>query len=550
MSAAYSVTLAATGGTGTYTWALTSGTLPNGFTLSSAGVISGTSLGPPSTSSPVITVTDSAAATAVRTFSITISPGTSAIITTSPLTSGQLGTAYSLTFVGAGPPPAYTWTLDSGSLPTGLALSTAGVLSGTPTALGSYSFTIRFTATNSTTVAKAFTMSVVNPLTISSTSPLTSGTAGTAYSQTLAATGGTSVYTWSVSAGTLPTGLAFTSAGVLSGTPTAAGTFNFTAQVADTGGLSTTKAFAVTIVNPLTITSTSPLVGGTTGTAYSQTLAASGGVTAYTWSTASGTVPTGLSLSSAGVLSGTPAVAGSFTFTAQVTDSASFSTAATFVVTVVDPLSITTTSPLAGGVTGTAYSQTFTATGGTSPYTWNLSAGTVPTGLTLSTAGVLSGTPTATGTFSFTVRAADSGGLTATKAFAATVIDPLAAFLAAYGLSSASDDSDGDGISNLMEFLLGGNPTAPNTGILPTASKTTVNGNPALVFSFYVTTAPGAVTWAVEYSSDLSTWTTAVHGENGITITSASAGAGLNLITVTIPTTESKCVARLRVTPP
>jgi len=112
---------------------------------------------------------------------------------------------------------------------------------------------------------------------ITTNSPLPSGTAGTAYSQTLVANGGTPPYTWSVTAGALPAGLSLSSAGVLSGTPTTTGTANFTVRAADSGTQTATKAFALTINNPLSITTSSPLPSGTVGTAYSQTLAASGG---------------------------------------------------------------------------------------------------------------------------------------------------------------------------------------------------------------------------------------------------------------------------------
>ena len=115
--------------------------------------------------------------------------------------------------------------------------------------------------------------------TITTTSPLTAGTVGTAYNQTFAATGGTPPYSWSVTVGTPPAGLTLSAAGVLSGTPTTAGTSNFTVQV--TGGGSATRAFALTI-NPAgapdntapTVSSTSPVdnaTGVAVGTAVSAT---------------------------------------------------------------------------------------------------------------------------------------------------------------------------------------------------------------------------------------------------------------------------------------
>ncbi|HXG65578.1 MAG TPA: Ig domain-containing protein [Blastocatellia bacterium] len=164
-------------------------------------------------------------------------------------------------------------------------------------------------------------------LTITTTS-LPGGTVGVSYSATLAATGGVAPYTWSVISGSLPAGLSLNSStGVISGTPTSAGTANFTAQATDAQNPADTdsRALAITINPPppasLNITTTS-LPNGRRGTAYSQTLQATGGVTPYVWSIASGSLPPGLSLNSAtGTISGTPTKRGTWSFTARVRDS-------------------------------------------------------------------------------------------------------------------------------------------------------------------------------------------------------------------------------------
>jgi hypothetical protein len=165
-----------------------------------------------------------------------------------------------------------------------------------------------------------------NTLTISTTSPLPAGTAGAAYNQTLAASGGTAPYTWTVAAGSsLPAGLALSSAGVISGTPTAAGTVNANITVTDAAAATASKVLSIT-VNPagaaLSIT-TASLPAAIVGTAYNQTLAATGGTGAYTWSVFAGTLPVGLSLNStSGVISGTPTPAGTSSVTFRVTDAA------------------------------------------------------------------------------------------------------------------------------------------------------------------------------------------------------------------------------------
>src|SRR5262249_13142696 len=150
-----------------------------------------------------------------------------------------------------------------------------------------------------------------------------SGTVGTAYSQTLNATGGTPPYTWSVVTGSLPAGLSLSSGGALRGTSNAAGTFNFTIAVADSAQQNAQKAFSLIIVpagTPVSITKCSPLPSGIMGTPYSTQFQAAGGTGPYRWSLGSGVLAQGLTWSSDGLLSGTPTAAGSATFAIQVTD--------------------------------------------------------------------------------------------------------------------------------------------------------------------------------------------------------------------------------------
>ncbi|MBE0568338.1 MAG: putative Ig domain-containing protein, partial [Deltaproteobacteria bacterium] len=169
-----------------------------------------------------------------------------------------------------------------------------------------------------------------------------------------------------------------------------------------------------------TITTASPLPAGTVGTAYSQTLAATGGTPPYSWSVSSGSLPAGLSLSSAGVLSGTPTTAATSGFTVQVTGGGTATKAFSVTINAAAAVAPTiSTASLPAGTVGTAYSQTLAATGGTTPYSWSVSAGTLPAGLSLSTGGVLSGTPTAAATSSFTVQV--TGGGTATKPLSVTI---------------------------------------------------------------------------------------------------------------------------------
>jgi hypothetical protein len=163
------------------------------------------------------------------------------------------------------------------------------------------------------------------------------------------------------------------------------------------------------------VVATATLPGAAVGTAFSTTLAATGGVAPYTWSVAGGGLPPGISLGAAtGILAGTPTAAGTYAFTVAVTDSQSPADRATQQLSLtvapapVAPLAITTAS-LPAGKRRRSYSQTLAASGGVTPYVWSLASGSLPPGLTLSpSTGRISGTPTTTGRWSFTVRVTDA----------------------------------------------------------------------------------------------------------------------------------------------
>ncbi|HWS95900.1 MAG TPA: putative Ig domain-containing protein, partial [Candidatus Methylomirabilis sp.] len=162
--------------------------------------------------------------------------------------------------------------------------------------------------------------------------------------------------------------------------------------------------------------------------AYSATLTSTGGVGPFTWALASGTLPPGLSISSGGVISGTPTTSGTSGFKVSVTDSQTPTAAvdiASKSVTVNSPLAVSTSS-LTGGSIGVPYSAVLSATGGVPPYTWSLISGTLPAGLTLSTSGLISGTPTNQETQTFTVQASDSetAAETATASLTLTISGP------------------------------------------------------------------------------------------------------------------------------
>jgi uncharacterized protein YjbI with pentapeptide repeats len=248
------------------------------------------------------------------------------------LTNAIAGKGYTTTFAAVGGTPPYKWSVAPGSqLPPGFTLdpSTGKLTNFNPAqnVPGTYTFSLQVTDSSQPAhvAMREYHLQVVTPIALKfAFASLPDAFVGQAYSFTVTATGGTGPYVWTVTNGTLPSGLSLTSSGIILGVPSVAGLSTFTLSVHDSGSpqMSVSGAFSI-LVHPLQII-TATLPGSRVEEGYSATLQASGGAAPLTWSIASGSLPGGLSLTSGGTITGAPletSVPGLYTFTLNVMDS-------------------------------------------------------------------------------------------------------------------------------------------------------------------------------------------------------------------------------------
>lgn len=409
------------GGIGTTTFSLNGGALPPGLTLAANGTLSGT---PTQAGSFTISVraTDSNGCSGIGLpYALVITGPACGTITLSPvaLPAGTVGTPYSQGFSAAGGNTAYTFSLTAGSLPGGLSLSPGGILSGTPTANGNFNFTVTATDVLNCSGSRSYTLTIGSScptLTIGpATSSLPNGTAGLNYAQTFTVSGGTPPYTFRGSG--IPGGLQLDSQGVLFGSPTGPGTSNITVFVRDASGVAceVSRTYTLVIVCQTLTIDPPTLSPGTVGQAYSVRFTA--GLQPPIRFTVEGNLPPGLQLDG-NVLEGIPAQAGTFNFTVNSIDAVTCRGSRAYTLTIGSSCPIITLGPsfLPNGTPGQAYNQTLTATGGAAPYNFT-ALDNLPQGLTLSTAGVISGTPTRVGNEPFRVRVRDANNCEATRSY-------------------------------------------------------------------------------------------------------------------------------------
>ncbi|MBX3094903.1 MAG: putative Ig domain-containing protein [Cryobacterium sp.] len=348
------------------------------------------------------------------------------VITSPPPPDGALTVPYSHQITATGTTPiSYSLTADSDPLPPGLALtSSTGLIAGTPTAAGTYTFTIETWNGLLPQVTAAYTVVIAaapEPPIITSGNP-PDGAATVPYSHTFTASGtGTPAFTV-IDAALLPPGLSLTG-DELGGTPSTPGTYTFEIRASNGTLPDDVEEYTVVIANapiPPTITSGAP-VGGEVGQPYSFTVTATGDPTLSFSSAELAAIGLGIDAST-GVISGTPISPGSHPVTITVSNGVNPDATENYTLTI-DPAptvapTITSADPVDGEV-GVSYSHTFTATG-TGTITFSVSGGTLPPGVTLSGA-TLGGTPTASGPFTFTILASNGTLPDATETHTITI---------------------------------------------------------------------------------------------------------------------------------
>jgi large repetitive protein len=335
---------------------------------------------------------------------------------------GQVGQPYNIQLMARDGCDLYRWEIVNGSLPPGLKMDDSGKVTGIPTAAaetipwvwvhdrlpseGGYSWCIGDNHSE-----RQFVFRVAPGLSIQDQS-VPGGTIGQSYSKQLTVLSVTNVNpvqgaptsaTWSIASGSLPPGIDFSSSGLLSGTPTAEGSFTFVVKATGGGNSSDTETETLTVRQPLALNAA--IAKSEVGVPFSVKPTATGGSGTYTMSV-KGALPSGVTLAADGTIAGTPTVAGRFPFTLTVTDSESRSKSVDMTL-VVRPKLAFKTLKLKSAKLRAPYRAKIVMTGGVAPLTWT-ATGKLPKGFKIGPTGLLFGTPTKAGTYRITVTVTDS----------------------------------------------------------------------------------------------------------------------------------------------
>ena len=476
----YNQQLAAGGGTGVISWLDRDSDLSGtGLELSTTGQLTGTAVSG-GTISFTAEASDAIGDIADQALSIVINDALA--ISTESIPGGRIGGTYTTQLVSTGGTGNKGWSEIGANLSSyGLTLYTNGQISGTPTAEGDVSFTARVMDAIGSSASRQYTLTIAPQLHII-TNTVPNWTVGIAYSYQLSVMGVIGAIDWQDKNDDLNgTGLSLSATGILTGVVADADTIVFTALATDVDAATDEKIYTI-VFNPVPVIATLELPDWTVSIPYSQQLVVAGGTHPLVWSDKNGDLAgSGLTLSSGGLVSGTPTMFGEVGFTARVTDNAGATAEQTYSFTINSGVIIVTAAALPAGEQGEAYNVQLSAEGGTGTLTWIDKNGDLgSTGLTLSSDGIVSGTPTVFGVVTFTGKATDAIGASAERPFTITVnqalvistevlpswtIDiPYSQQLIATGGSGAknwsdkNNDLDGSGLALSSEGMVTGTP--------------------------------------------------------------------------------------------
>ncbi|MEP7337100.1 MAG: putative Ig domain-containing protein [Acidobacteriota bacterium] len=345
-----------------------------------------------------------------------------ASVTTMPasLPAALIGVAYTQDLTATGGTPPITFSVIIGSLPPGLTLNQDGTWSGAPTTLGTYNFTVLTQdAVGCGGGNHNYSITVICPTVSLTPATLPTAPAGMFYSQQLSVTPA-SGFSFSLTSGTLPMGILLSPSGLLSGTPTQSGTFNFRVTVAS-GSCSGFRDYSLVVACISVAVTPASLPGGSVGTAYNQTVSGSPSGT-YSYSVTSGALPAGLSLNATtGALTGTPTTSGTFGFTVAAS-AGGCSGMQSYSVTIGCPA--ITLASLGSATVGSGYAGSVAASPA-GDYTYSVVTGSLPSGLSLNTSsGAITGLPSTSGTQNFSLKAQDANGCSGTQSYSLVVSCP------------------------------------------------------------------------------------------------------------------------------
>ncbi|WP_449396272.1 putative Ig domain-containing protein [Devosia riboflavina] len=419
-----SIAVTATGGVGPYAFTISAGALPDGVTLDAeTGAISGT---PNTAGSYAFTVTATGAAGQPGSVSVELTVLEPATLSVPDLAPTVYGADYSadLSATGGTAPYRYQFT---GALPAGVTFDTAtATLSGTPTALGDFAFTLSVTDANGFTLSRDYSLTVSAPL-LELTADLPAAGAFVPYQGQMSLSGGSQPYRFTVSAGALPDGLAIDpDTGTISGTPSAVGEVSFTVTATDANGFSISLPVTIAVEQVFTVTLPATVADARQFRPYGQVVAASGGTAPYAYAITAGNLPVGISLdATSGTISGTPKSDGSYAFTLTATDANGVAGSRAYTLVVAAAATLVPNTNLPDATAGVSYDASIVVSGGAEPYAFALISGALPVGLEFDAeTGTVSGSATEDGTFPLLIEITDANGDRLTQSFIVTVLAP------------------------------------------------------------------------------------------------------------------------------